>query len=48
MKNEKIKVLVTCPPMIQAREHFLPLFDKMSWEAVIPEFEIPKPFPGSS
>ena len=38
MKNIKTKILVTCPPMIQAKEHFLPLFDKLGWEAVIPEF----------
>ena len=36
-KHQK-KILVTCPPMIQAKEHFLPLFDKLGWEAVIPEF----------
>ncbi len=38
MENIKKKILVTCPPMIQAKEHFLPLFDKLGWEAVIPEF----------
>ena len=39
MKNEKFKVLVTCPPMIQAKDHFLPIFDELGWEAVVPEFE---------
>lgn len=39
MRNERIKVLVTCPPMIQAKDHFLPIFDKLGWEAIIPRFE---------
>ncbi len=33
-----MRVLVTCPPMIGAQEHFMPLFDARDWEAVIPEF----------
>lgn len=39
LKTKKIKVLVTCPPMIQAKASFLPEFDKLGWEALIPEFE---------
>ncbi len=33
-----MRVLVTCPPMIGAKEKFLPLFETRGWEAVIPEF----------
>ncbi len=33
-----MRVLVTCPPMIGAKEYFLPLFEARGWEAVIPEF----------
>ncbi|CAA0117227.1 Hydroxypyruvate reductase [BD1-7 clade bacterium] len=32
-----MKVLVTCPPMLQQKEHFLPIFEKMGFEAVTPE-----------
>jgi D-3-phosphoglycerate dehydrogenase len=33
-----MRILVTCPPMIGAQKHFLPMFDELGWEAVIPEF----------
>ena len=33
-----MRILVTCPPMIGAKEHFLPQFAERGWEAVIPEF----------
>lgn len=33
-----MRVLVTCPPMIGATDHFLPLFDDLGWQAIIPEF----------
>ena len=30
--------MVTCPPMIGLKSHFLPLFEELGWDAYIPEF----------
>ena len=40
-----MKILVTCPPMIKSKEHFIPIFDDLGWEAVIPDFEDVKDSP---
>ena len=31
-----MRILVTCPPMIGAREYFMPLFEAHGWQAVVP------------
>ena len=33
-----MRILVTCPPMIAAADHFLPLFEEKKWRALVPEF----------
>lgn len=31
-----MKVLVTCPPMLRMKDHFLPIFEGNGWEAICP------------
>lgn len=34
-----MKILVTCPPMLKTKEHFIPILEQNGYEAVCPDFD---------